>query len=227
MPCRGQQSAPRGGSWKCRCLPEHGHPKHAQPWPWPVSSVVWFAKPPSRPEPRYGRPLRDLTAPRAAIAFSRAPFPPCGGTGFASNAILKWANDRGVEWLYVDPGQAAAERLHRELQRLPARRMPERRRSPTAWPMPAASWPSGAASATTSGRMPRSPTRPRQKPAGRLSNLRAPRPARLPSPIPTTIDPEVYRHERGATGGQVICAEEPTLALSAISSSQAWKTCRD
>ena len=28
------------------CLPEHGHPKYAQPWPWPVSSVVWFEKPP-------------------------------------------------------------------------------------------------------------------------------------------------------------------------------------
>jgi hypothetical protein len=28
------------------CLPEHGHPKYAQPWQWPVSSVAWFAKPP-------------------------------------------------------------------------------------------------------------------------------------------------------------------------------------
>ena len=44
--CWGRQSAPRAGVWKCRCLPEHGHPKCAQPWPWPVSSVVWFAKPP-------------------------------------------------------------------------------------------------------------------------------------------------------------------------------------
>jgi hypothetical protein len=27
-------------------LPERGHPKYVQPWPWPVSSVAWFAKPP-------------------------------------------------------------------------------------------------------------------------------------------------------------------------------------
>ena len=31
---------------KGRCLPECGHLKYAQPWPWPVSSVVQFAKPP-------------------------------------------------------------------------------------------------------------------------------------------------------------------------------------
>src|SRR5690606_14137870 len=38
---------------------------------------------------------------------------------------------------------------------------------------------------------------------GRLSNLRAPRPARLPHPKPTTINPKDSRYERGTTGRQV------------------------
>jgi hypothetical protein len=71
--------------------------------------------------------------------------------------------------------------------------------------MPAASWPSGATTTTTSGRIPRWATRPRQKRAGRLSNPRAPRPPRLPHPKPTTINPKDSRHERGTTGGQVKC----------------------
>src|SRR5690606_17120037 len=76
-------------------------------------------------------------------------------------------------------------------------------RSSTAWPMPAANWPSGATTTTTSGRIPRWPTRRQQKRAGRLSNLRAPRPARLPNSKPTTINPKDSRYERGTTGGQV------------------------
>jgi hypothetical protein len=43
----------------------------------------------------------------------------------------------------------------------------------------------------------------RQKRAGRLSNLRAPRPARLPNPKPMTIKPKDSRYERGTNGGQV------------------------
>jgi hypothetical protein len=39
--------------------------------------------------------------------------------------------------------------------------------------------------------------------AERLSNLRAPRPARLPNPKPTTINLKGSRYERGTTGGQV------------------------
>jgi putative transposase len=27
------------------------------------------------------------------------------GTEFTSKAILKWANDNGVEWHYIDPGK--------------------------------------------------------------------------------------------------------------------------
>ena len=45
-----------------------------------------------------------------------------------------------------------------------------------------------ATTKTTSGRIPRSATRPRQKRAGRSSNLRAPRLTRLRNPIPTTIE---------------------------------------
>ena len=55
----------------------------------------------------------------------------------------------------------------------------------------------------TSGRTPRLATRPRQNRAGRLSNLKAPCPARLPNPKPTTINPKDSRYERGTTGGQV------------------------
>ncbi len=77
------------------------------------------------------------------------------------------------------------------------------RRSSKAWPMPAESWPSGATTTTTSGRIPRSATRPRQKRAGRLSKLGAPRPTRLPNPKPTNINPKDSRYERGTTGGQV------------------------
>src|SRR5690606_31164223 len=40
--------------------------------------------------------------------------------------------------------------------------------------------------------------------AGRLSYLRAPRPARLPNPKPTTINSKDSRYERGTTGGQVM-----------------------
>ena len=54
-----------------------------------------------------------------------------------------------------------------------------------------------------SGRIPRSPTRLRQKRAGRLSYLMATRPARLPSSKPTNIKPKDSRYERGTTGGQV------------------------
>ena len=38
----------------------------------------------------------------------------------------------------------------------------------------------------------------------------APRPARLPSPKPTTFTPKDFRHERGITGGGQIRANAPT-----------------
>src|SRR5690606_35398146 len=67
--------------------------------------------------------------------------------------------------------------------------------------MPAESWPCGATTTTTSGRIPHWAIGVQQKRAGRLSNLRAPRPARLPHPKPTTINPKDVRYERGTTGG--------------------------
>src|SRR5690606_34646871 len=69
--------------------------------------------------------------------------------------------------------------------------------------MPAESWPCGATITTTSGRIPHWAIGVQQKRAGRLSNLRAPRPARLPNPKPTTINPKDSRYERGTNGGQV------------------------
>ncbi len=46
------------------------------------------------------------------------------------------------------------------------------------------------------------PGKPQQKRAGRLSNLRALRPARLRRPKPTTIKPKDSRYGQGTTGGQ-------------------------
>jgi hypothetical protein len=77
------------------------------------------------------------------------------------------------------------------------------KRSSTAWPMLAELWPSGATITTISGRIHRWATRPLQKRAGRLSNLRTPRSARLPNSKPTAIKPKDSRYERGTTGGQV------------------------
>ncbi len=48
------------------------------------------------------------------------------GTELTSLAILRYAQDRRIEWHYIAPRQTAAEWLHRELQRSLARRMLER-----------------------------------------------------------------------------------------------------
>ena len=69
--------------------------------------------------------------------------------------------------------------------------------------MPGANWPSGATTTTTSGHIPRWAIGVQQKRAGRLSNLRAPRPARVSNAKPTTIKPKDSRYDRGTTGGQV------------------------
>src|SRR5690606_20255840 len=79
--------------------------------------------------------------------------------------------------------------------------------------MPAESWPCGATTTTTSGRIPHWAIGVQQKRAGRLSNLRAPRPARLPNPKPTTINPKDSRYERGTTGGQVKCVAHAAINL--------------
>lgn len=39
------------------------------------------------------------------------------GSELTSNAILTWANKTKVEWHYIAPRQADAERVHRVLQR--------------------------------------------------------------------------------------------------------------
>lgn len=49
--------------------------------------------------------LRYLGAAQAAGTFNGASFPTCYGTEFTSNAILKWANENGVEWYFIDLGK--------------------------------------------------------------------------------------------------------------------------
>ena len=85
------------------------------------------------------------------------------------------------------PGQAAAECLDRVIQRKPARRAFERGDVRTAWTMLDGSSPRGATITTTSGRIHRSEIKRPQKRAGRLSNLRAPRPTRLPETTTTNM----------------------------------------
>src|SRR6056297_1473724 len=82
--------------------------------------------------------------------------------------------------------------------------------------MPGESWRYGDMTTTPSGRIRRSETRRHCKCAERLSNLRAPRPARLPKPKPMIIKikPADSRYERGTTGGQVIgCAGSDAYSL--------------
>ena len=79
------------------------------------------------------------------------------------------------------------------------------RRCSTAWKMPGESWRSGDMTTITSGRTHRSQTKHSQKRVGRLSNLRAPRPTRLPKPPTKTIKPKPAnsRYQWGSLGGQV------------------------
>jgi putative transposase len=82
------------------------------------------------------------------------------GTEFTSRAVLKWANDNDVKWHYIDPGKpqqnAFIESFNGSLR-------------------------DDATTTTTLDRTHRSEIKHLQKRAGRLSNLRAPRPARLPN----------------------------------------------
>src|SRR6056297_3548414 len=72
--------------------------------------------------------------------------------------------------------------------------------------MLARSWRFGATTTTTLDRTHRSEIKHLQKRAGRLSNLRAPRPARLPKLTTKNMKtrPADSRYERGSLGGQVI-----------------------
>ena len=55
--------------------------------------------------PRAVRACREKAARTAVAAVSANPFRRCYGTEFISKAILKWANENGVEWHYIDPGK--------------------------------------------------------------------------------------------------------------------------
>jgi len=46
-----------------------------------------------------------VRAARAAITSKQRFFPTCYGTELTSNAILKWQEDRKVEWHYIAPGK--------------------------------------------------------------------------------------------------------------------------
>ena len=46
-----------------------------------------------------------MRAAQAAITFNCASFPKCYGPELTSNAILKWQEDRNVEWHYIAPGK--------------------------------------------------------------------------------------------------------------------------
>jgi len=58
-----------------------------------------------RPATGYGHTLRYLRAARAAITSKQRFFPTCYGTELTSNAILKWQEERQVEWHYIAPGK--------------------------------------------------------------------------------------------------------------------------
>ena len=114
------------------------------------------------------------------------------GTEFTSKAVLKWAKDNGVEWHYIDPGKPQQnafiesfngslrdECLNEEIfDSLADARLQQRQAALLSWR-----------------------NAPRRSAPG-LSNLRAPRLARLSNPKPTAINPKDSRYERGTTGGQ-------------------------
>jgi hypothetical protein len=54
--------------------------------------------------PGYGRPLRNLGAARAAIAFFGASFPTCYGTEFVARAVRDWIAAVGARTAYIEPG---------------------------------------------------------------------------------------------------------------------------
>jgi hypothetical protein len=93
------------------------------------------------------------------------------------------------------------KRVRRLMGRMGLAAIYQRPKTSVPWPTPDKNWPSGDMTTITSHPTHRSPTKPRQKRAGRLSYLMAPRPARLPNPKPTTINPKDSRYERGTTGG--------------------------
>jgi len=115
------------------------------------------------------------------------------GTEFTSSAILKWADNNKVAWHYIDPGKPQQNGfiLRRGKQSPGLFSDPSSpstaacatssstRSCSTVCPTPGGSWRVGDATTTTSGlTRPWTIWHPRTR-AGRLSNPRAPRPARL------------------------------------------------
>lgn len=123
------------------------------------------------------------------------------GTEFTSKAILKWANENGVEWHYIDPGKPQQNgyiesfngSLHDECHDEEIfDSLADARRQLALWRY---DYNNVRPHSSLGNRTP-------QKRGGCLSNLRAPRPARLPNPKPTVIDPRDSRYEQGTTGRQ-------------------------
>jgi putative transposase len=70
------------------------------------------------------------------------------GPEFTSRAFIAWAQSHGMRHILIEPGQAHAERLHRELQRPVPRRVPERALVRDAAPGREPRSPNGAATTT-------------------------------------------------------------------------------
>lgn len=131
-------------------------------------------------------------------------------TEFTSRAILKWADKNGVPWHYIDPGKPQ-QNAFIESFKGSLRDELLNEESSTTWTTPGASWRSGATTTTPSDRTRRWEARHRSKRAGRLSNLRAPDPARLPRATaqPTNLKPADSHMIEGPEGGQVTSCSVP------------------
>lgn len=46
-----------------------------------------------------------LEAAQTTITYNSVSFPTCDGMELTSNAILKWQQERSVEWHYIAPGK--------------------------------------------------------------------------------------------------------------------------
>ena len=97
--CRERRSAPHAGVWKCRCLPDHGHPNYAQAQPWRASRPLWWGSQNRHRDPRpgYGRLLHCPGAAQAAITFNGASFPRCYGLVFTSRRRTAPVRSHGLK----------------------------------------------------------------------------------------------------------------------------------
>ena len=55
--------------------------------------------------PGHGLPLELPGGSAGGQTSNHQPFPTCYGTELTSNAILKWQEERSVEWHYIAPGK--------------------------------------------------------------------------------------------------------------------------